>query len=462
MDSINLNKFLEISRTTHRVVGLSNDFMIKGVAIDSRLIQPGDMFIAIPGERFDGHDFATDVIEAGASVVVASDEAKVQALENRSPIIYVADSVRFLMEFAGWYRLNFRIPVYALTGSTGKTTTKEMLATSLQTTFQVARTQKNMNNFIGVPLTLLQISDTTDIAVVELGTNQPGEIAALTEIVQPTHAAITNIGSGHIGFFGSREAIYREKKALFDGMKEGTRIFLNMDDTFLAGYRNERVVTRTCGLRTGNYYQGEFLGMDEQGHVRFRINHGHEICLKIPGKHQLMNALLAGSMALDAGLSPETMKTGLESVLAPDKRMDIVYHDGVMIINDTYNSNPESLHAAIDYLCDLPLKDDGRKIVVLGDMLELGEKSEEEHRQIGRYLASKDIYAVLCMGNYSRFICEEFKKYRNSSTKSFFFSGHSETARKLSGMLTKNDLVLLKGSRGMTMEKILTLLEIRG
>ncbi len=462
MESVRLNKFLEISGTAHKVVGLSHDFMITNISIDSRVIRSGDLFIAIPGDRYDGHDFAADALNAGASLLVVSNEHKVKMLEARIGIIYVSDTVRFLMEFAGWYRMKFNIPVYAITGSTGKTTTKEMLATVLNATCRVSRTNKNMNNFIGVPLTLLQISGETGVAVVELGTNRPGEIAALAHIVQPTHAVITNIGSGHIGFFGSKEAIYEEKKSLFDTMKKGTCIYLNTEDTYLRNYKNSRLVTRTCGLRTGTDYQGEFLGADEQGHVRLRINHSPEIRLKIPGRQQFMNALLAGSMGLDAGISPEEVKAGLESVQAQDKRMAVTYHDGIMIINDTYNSNPESLRAAIDYLCDLPVRDEGKKLLVLGDMLELGEMSEEEHRQIGRYLADKDIQAVLCLGNYSRFIYEELKNPPDTQVESFFYLTHEETAQKLSEMLNSGDIVLLKGSRGIAVEKVLTLFEIRG
>ncbi|MBN2365207.1 MAG: UDP-N-acetylmuramoyl-tripeptide--D-alanyl-D-alanine ligase [Calditrichaeota bacterium] len=462
MKKVALNRFCESCRTVKKLENLPANFEISGISIDTRTLHEGDLYIAIRGERFDGHDFAREALDKGASAVVAAAEKKLKGVKKSAGIIRVSDSVRFLMEFSGWYRAQFSIPVIAITGSTGKTTTKEMLASILGLVFRVIKTQKNMNNFIGVPLTLLQISDTTDVAVVEVGTNHPGEIATLTDIVLPTHAVITNIGSGHIGFFGSKEAIYAEKTTLFERMKFGTRIYINAEDILLEKYSNDDLSIKSCGLRKGLDYEGELLRMDERGRARFRINHGPEIQLQIPGRHQLLNALLAGSIALDMGISPSNVKLGLESVLPQDKRMVVEdYHD-ILLINDAYNSNPESLRAAIDYLCELPRPEGTRKYMILGDMLELGEKSEDEHRQIGHYLKDKPVDAVLCLGQYSRFIYEVIRDDSSAKSVAYFFERHEEAGKKLSELLQKGDILLLKGSRGMAVEKVLPYLETRG
>ncbi len=459
MKKVALNKFCETCRTVQRLENLAADFEIRGISIDSRTIHPGDVYVAIVGDRFDGHDFAAEAVRKGASAIVAADGKKLKGLKKNQGIIRVSDTTLFLMEFGGWYRAQFSIPVIAITGSAGKTTTKELLAGILSRVYRVVKTLHNMNNFIGVPLTLLQISDVTDVAVVELGTNHPGEIGTLTDIILPTHAVITNIGSGHIGFFGSKEAIYIEKTALFERMKNGTRIYINAEDSFLKTYQNEDLSIKMCGLRTELDYQGDFLQMDERGCVRFRINHGPEIQLQIPGRHQLMNALLAGSIALDIGISPSRVKEGLESVTPQDKRMMTEKKNGVLIINDAYNSNPESLRAAIDYLCELPKASGGRRYAMLGDMLELGDRSEQEHREIGHYLAEKPVDGVICLGRFSRFICEVFREDKGDEIPAFFFEQHEQAGKKLSSLLQEGDILLLKGSRGMAIEKIIPYLE---
>lgn len=431
------------------------DGLIRGVSIDSRTVQPGEMFVAIRGERYDGHRFIPAAAEKGAAVVVADQNADQALLKNAPVVLRVADTLSFLMELAGWYRQRFTVPVIAITGSSGKTTTKEMLAAILSRRYRVVKTEGNRNNFIGVPLTLFRMDATTEAAVVELGTNHPGEIARLTDIVRPTHALITNIGSGHIGFFGSRQAIYREKKALFDRMPESGTIYLNIDDPYLEMYRRPGVRVRRIGCLEEADYRGEFTQPEAADGSGLQINGGEIIRLHIPGRHQAANALLAGAVALDMGLSYEMVKEALEALRPVPQRMEIIRRDGILFINDAYNANPESMVAAIDYLCELPLPADGHRYAVLGDMLELGTFSDTAHREIGKYLAGRPLEHVFCYGDESRLIVESIRQADSRRPSADWYRDHASLAADLKARIRSGDAVLIKGSRGMAMEKVL-------
>jgi len=462
MGKMIFKNFLVHSKMVTATFNLPPDFSVQGISTDSRTLQKGEIFIALQGDHFDGHNFLEPAVRRGAAALVISKDQRLSGLTEMIPVIQTPDTLRFLMEYAGWYRSQFDLPVIGLTGSTGKTTSKEMLAVVLNRKYRVLKTQKNLNNFIGVSLTLLQLQKNIEIAIVEMGTNHPGEVSTLTEMVKPTQAAITNIGSGHIGFFGSREAIFKEKKALFDGMLPASKIYLNMEDAFLRNYQRKDVTIHTYGLRENCTYQATLVTVDQRGHVYFQINHGPEIRLAIPGRHQLLNALLAGGIGLDLGISPVEVKEALESVTAIDKRMEVIERQGITIINDAYNSNPESLRAAIDHLLGLSSPKNSRKFLVIGDMLELGEHSEEEHRRIGQYLQDKKIDFVFCLGPYSQHIAKILIQLKNCPIQSQFFNSHEELVRVLNTQLREKDIVLLKGSRGMAMERILDLIEIKG
>jgi len=462
MEHIHIKNFLQQSGTVQKHSVLPDDYCMPAISIDTRTLRKGETYIALRGDRFNGHDFIPDAITKGASAIVYDQAYYGETLSEEVAGFQVRDTLKFLMEYAGWYRSNFKVAVFALTGSTGKTTTKEMLAAVLRIKNQILKTQKNQNNFIGVSLTLLEFKKTTEIAIIELGTNHPGEISALTQIVQPTHAAITNIGSGHIGFFGSKEAIYREKIALFDGLSKDKTIYLNLEDPYLSSYTNNTLKIQTYGLRSSCNYRATYSGMDERGHIRFHINAGPEIKLSIPGKHQLMNAVLAASVALNLGASISDVKRGLESVKAQDKRMELTDRDGVIIVNDAYNSNPESLKAAIDFVDEIPIKSGNKKILVLGDMLELGDQSEAEHRKIGEYLGNRNINVVFCYGSFSNLILEGLNNTASGSIVKELFNTHESLARALKDLIQEGDLILLKGSRGMQMEKVLKYLAKKG
>ena len=417
------------------------------------------MFIALRGERFDAHQFIEDVVRQGARGVVV-DNRWFQANEARARqlpvvVIVVRDTLDFLQQLAAWNRRQFAIPVVALTGTSGKTTTREMIANVLGTQYRTLRNRKNENNQIGVPLTLLHINPNVEAAVVELGTNQPGEIPVLARWTAPTHALVTNVGPGHIGYFGSLDAIYREKTALLDATPSGGMIFLNTDDPLLARYHREGVEIVTVGTQPTNDVWGTIVSVDDQGCVAFQVRDEWQVQLRVPGKHQFYNALMAVAVGEALGIDTEEMREALENFRAPHQRMELITHNGVLFINDAYNANPDSTRAAIDFLTQVRPR--ARKFLVFGDMLELGALEEELHREIGHYIAGTAVNEVLLYGNATR-ATEEGIRQKNATMVVHHFDEHRAIARHLQEVLRPGDVVLIKGSRGMQMEKVLSIL----
>ncbi len=428
-------------------------------SIDSRDFREGKMFIALRGERFDAHQFIEDVVRQGARGVVV-DNRWFQANEARARqlpvvVIVVRDTLDFLQQLAAWNRRQFAIPVVALTGTSGKTTTREMIANVLGTQYRTLRNRKNENNQIGVPLTLLHINPNVEAAVVELGTNQPGEIPVLARWTAPTHALVTNIGPGHIGYFGSLDAIYREKTALLDATPSDGMIFLNTDDPLLARYHREGVEIVTVGTQPTNDVWGTIVSVDNQGCVAFRVRDEWQVQLRVPGKHQFYNALMAIAVGEALGIDTEEMREALGNFRAPHQRMELITHKGVFFINDAYNANPDSTRAAIDFLTQV--RPQARKFLVFGDMLELGALEEELHREIGHYIAGTAVNEVLLYGNATR-ATEEGILQKNATMAVHHFDEHRAIARHLKEVLRPGDVVLIKGSRGMQMEKVLSIL----
>ena len=428
-------------------------------SIDSRDFREGKMFIALRGERFDAHQFIEDVVRQGARGVVVDNRwfqaNKARARQLPVVVIVVRDTLDFLQQLAAWNRRQFAIPVVALTGTSGKTTTREMIANVLGTQYRTLRNRKNENNQIGVPLTLLHINPNVEAAVVELGTNQPGEIPVLARWTAPTHALVTNIGPGHIGYFGSLDAIYREKTALLDATPSGGMIFLNTDDPLLARYHREGVEIVTVGTQPTNDVWGTIVSVDDQGCVAFRVRDEWQVQLRVPGKHQFYNALMAVAVGEALGIDTEEMREALENFRAPHQRMELITHNGVLFINDAYNANPDSTRAAIDFLTQV--RPQARKFLVFGDMLELGALEEELHREIGHYIAGTAVNEVLLYGNATR-ATEEGIRQKNATMVVHHFDEHRAIARHLQEVLRPGDVVLIKGSRGMQMEKVLSIL----
>lgn len=428
------------------------------LSIDSRTIEPGELFLALRGENHDGHDYVSRVLEKKPSAIVVEkkwfDRNKTLRGKAGPPIIVVKDTLDFLQQLGAWHRSQFAIQVVGLTGSNGKTTTREMIAAVLERRFKVFRSRGNKNNHIGLPLMLLQIDDETEIAVIEMGTNHPGEIALLTELTQPTAGVITNVGKGHLGFFGSVEEIYREKTALFDYLGESSPIFINMEDRLLRNYPHAERMAVEVGYSKKYPVWGRIEFLDRLGRVRFNLNGAVSVALQVPGTHQVGNALLAAAVGITFGIGEEEIRKALENFSPADKRMEIFEKNKIVFINDAYNANPDSMRAAVTYLSTL--RDGiGKRILVLGDMLELGEYAKIEHHRLGEFIASKPIEYVFLYGPESLVIQEVIERSDRGRKRAFWYQTHKEIAAHLKEILAPRDFVLIKGSRGMAMEKVI-------
>lgn len=434
------------------------EHQINAVVIDSRKVAEGDVFIAIRGERLDGHQFIPDAIQGGAVVIVVDqkwfDERKNDNLNGN--FLVVSDTLLALQEFAKRYRRKFAIPIVALTGSVGKTTTKEMMAEILSRKYCVHKNEGNLNNHYGVPLTLFQLSEKHEIAIIEMGANHFDEIKRLAEITEPTHAIITAVGRAHLEFFGSVEGVARAKLELFEAIKDRGVVFVNADDPMIQ--KKMPVVKKkiSYGFENEADIKGEILGTDELGFITFRLK-GQRIRLKTAGLHQAKNALAAAVVGLEFGVPLSDIKKSLEAYQPYSKRMEILEINGIRIINDCYNSNPDSAAAALQVL--IGMKAEARKIAVLADMLELGESSESEHRKIGELASQLRVDALFGFGPMTRFTIVAAKHSLKDRTK--HFKKKEELSRFLNNFLEKGDIVLIKGSRGMAMEEVTAAIKIR-
>lgn len=426
---------------------------VAGFSIDSRSIQPNEVFVAIKGDRFDGHQFVPQVTENAEQICVVSEQWIEQQSNLDGNFIIVDDTLKALQEISHHYRMKFDIPVVALTGSNGKTTTKEMVASVSEERYRVHKNKGNLNNHIGVPLSLLDLEATHTLAVIEMGTNHFGEIARLAEIAAPTHGLITNVGPAHLEFFGSLKGVSKAKRELWDYLeKNGQTAFVNVDDPNLRENipAVEKIVT--FGFEHPAQVRGIFTGMNEEGKPGFQVSNMN-INLGIAGMHNIYNALAAVAVGLEFDLNMNQVKTALEQFLPSAKRMEIVRKEGLVIINDCYNSNPESARKALQTLSQMDTK--GQRIAVLADMLELGEWAEREHRAIGEFVVSMhNINHLLTFGPLSEMTAKA--AFQSGLKCAMHFNDKDSLLEQLNEIMGNNDLVLIKGSRGMEMEYITT------
>ena len=437
---------------------------LAGVSIDSRTTQAGDLFIAIRGEKFDAHDFITRAIGSGAAMVMVdrkwADSNGTMLVSIAVPRLVVEDTIVALGELAAFYRAKFRIPILAVAGSNGKTTTKNMITAVLATKYNVLSTEGNLNNHIGVPQTLFRLSENHEVGVVEIGTNHFGELEYLCRLLAPTHGLVTNIGREHLEFFRSLEGVAKAEGELLDYLRKnkGT-FFLNKDDAYLAkrakGTRGLKMVS--FGFRTGESdVRGKFLGSDEFGSGRMtfrqRGKKESEAQLSVPGEHNARNALAAAAVGSAMRVPAKNIVKALSEFSAAGKRSEIVRLNGVTVLNDSYNANPDSVLEALKTL--RMIKSAKRRIVVLGDMLELGKASEKEHRRIGKAMTQHRVDLLFTFGEYSRLANESAAlKVKNH------FDNKLALAEQLANLLASGDAVLVKGSRGMKMEEVVNHLQ---
>lgn len=425
---------------------------LRGVSIDSRTLRPGEAFVAIRGHRLDGHDFCADALGKGAGALVVTDLAAVPP-SRAEPVILVDDTTLALQRLARFHRARFELPVVAITGSNGKTTTKELTAAVLSVRFRVLKSEGSLNNQWGVPLTLLRLAPEHEALVIEIGMSALGEIAALAAIAQPTIGVLTNIGPVHLEFLGSLEAVQKAKGELVRAIGPEGTVVLNADDPLVLALAKEargRVVT--FGFEASAHVRARGVARDESA-LAFTLVIGVSsapVSLPLAGRHNVSNALAAAAVGSLVGMAPREIAEGLGRARPALHRLTWIDARGVRILDDCYNANPSSVAAALETLVEEP---GGRAIAVLGDMLELGEAAEAAHLEVGRLAARLGVERLYGFGPLSR------------STVSGARAAGLLTAHAVSDLETlieeirrdvqPGDRILIKGSRGMKMERLL-------
>ena len=419
---------------------------VTSVTIDSRTACPGALYVPILGERFDGHAFIDAARQNGALLALSDRD-----LPGDAPYILVRDTLTALQNLARHYREKFDIPVIGVTGSVGKTSTKEMLVGVLGRRYRVLGTHGSQNNQTGVPLTLFRLEKEHEVAVVEMGTNHFGEIETLAKIAEPTVCLFTNIGVAHIEFFGSREGILRGKTDMLAGMREGGAVIVNGDDDMLVRVPGAfRFGTdAACDLRADEIADEGLHGMTFTAHYREQAVRMH---VPAPGRHAVMNALAAAAVGLQLGMPLSELALGVAAYEAPAGRMCVRKSDRFTVLDDCYNANPTSAMASIDVLS----KVDGRRVCILGDMLELGDQSAEYHEVTGRYAARHGIDLVLCVGPMSEHTF--LGAHAEHPRRARYFEAQDSLLDILPVLVRDGDTILVKASRGMHLEKTVDML----
>jgi UDP-N-acetylmuramoyl-tripeptide--D-alanyl-D-alanine ligase len=433
-----------------------------GYSIDSRSITSGQLFFAIHGPRFDGHDFVAQALERGAAgAVVGQAYAGKVERERRTSLLAVPDPTRALQDLARAVRREWGRRVVAVTGSVGKTTTKELLATILARRFSVLKSPGNLNNYYGLPLTLLDLKVEHEIAVLELAMSAPGEIALLSQIAEPQVGVVTNVAPVHLQFFDSVDSIARAKRELIENLISPATAVLNHDDErvrrFAEGFSGQVV---TYGFEDGAQIRAIDIRSDARG-SRFRVktrNFDHAFQLPLPGRHNVQNALAAIAAASLFDISPESIAEGLAEPPTLHQRSEILtLPGGITVLNDCYNSNPLAMERMLETLAAWPSAT--RRIVVAGEMLELGTLSPEWHRNVGRLCAETGVDYLLAVQGDARYFVEGAVESGLAASSAKFFQTPDEAAECCRGILQPGDAVLVKGSRGVHLEKVIELLE---
>src|SRR5437773_124888 len=432
--------------------------VINKVSTDSRTIKPGELFVALRGENFEGHVFIEAGAKAGATGALV-DLNWAGNVPNNFVLLRATDTLQAYQKLAGNYRKSLALHVIAITGSNGKTSTKDFTAAVLGRRLRVTKTEGNFNNHVGLPRTILEATSQDQVAVWEIGMNHPGEVAALAKLAAPDVAIITNIGVAHIEFMGSRERIAEEKGALAEAVGAHGTVILNADDPFtrsIAARARGKVIL--AGTTAGNILAGE-ISQSGTG-TDFTILEGAHRCraqLPVPGLHMVQNALLAVATGRAFGLSLEDCAAGLIAAPLTKARLQIKDLGGVQFLDDSYNANPDSMKAALRTLVELDA--DGKRIAVLGEMHELGDESERGHREVGETAAALNIDQLIAVGDAATAIAEGAR--HAGLQKTTVVNSTSEAAELLNEIAAPGDLILIKGSRASRTEEVIEHFAVR-
>ena len=438
-----------------------NDAIPK-ITTDTRKIEAGDLFIALRGENFDGAEFAADALQKGASAVLVTaplSKSVEKALKNvKGAVLTVSDTLAAYQAIAHAWRMKFDVPVVAITGSNGKTTTKDLTAAVLSARGTVCRTAANYNNEVGLPLTLLGMTGGDVAAVVEIGMRGLGQIAALAPVAAPSIGIVTNVCEVHMELLGSIENIAKAKAELVQAIPAGGTVILNADDARVVAMRSlaaDGVRVLTYGIGADADVRAEALRLTSDG-SQFMVTWNkerHDYSIPLAGRHNVSNALAALAAGFVLGYTPQEMQTGLQRLAVTKMRYEVHEVGTWTFINDAYNASPSSMAAAVETTANLY---EGRKIAVLGDMLELGDAAEEAHRRIGRRVAELGFAALVTYGPQSRWMHTAAEAA--GCPVCCYVETHEAAAKHLRTLLRDGDTVLFKGSRGMKMEAVIALL----
>lgn len=464
MDGITIREFAAALEATVVPADACMDGMFTGAAVtDNREAGPGDVFFAFIGEKNDAHRFVGAAFEQGAAGAVVSKLP--EHIPDGKFCLLVDDTQKAYGRLASLVRSRYAIPVTAVTGSVGKTTMKDMIASVLAAKLHVLKTEGNLNNHIGLPKTLLRLDNSIEAAVIEMGMNHAGEISYLTGIGRPTMAVITNIGDAHIGNLGSRENIFRAKCEIFEGLQPGGTAFLNGDDVLLRRLRDMPEVTRGARvILAGEGADCDYRACDiaeSAEEIRFTILRGDSVpkpgtCFAVtvpkPGRHMIYPALIAAAVADTLGLSDEEIRAGIAAYSPTKMRMEIHRCAGnITVYNDTYNANPQSVMAGLSVLAAAAAENRAAGIAVLGDMLELGTEEQRLHEEVGRYAASLGLDLLVTVGEASRHTAAAASA---AGLKTICCGSKEEAMKALEPVIRENSVYLCKASRGMALEEI--------
>lgn len=426
------------------------------VSIDTRTIRKGAVYFAIKGEKFDGHKFVEDAYKKGANVVVINKSKLEKFKKLNRPFIAVNDTTKAYGHLANILRKKYGWKIISITGSNGKTTTKEFLATLLKEKYNVVKSEANNNNHIGVPLTIFSASKDTDFIIIEHGTNHFGEIKYTADIAQPDFALITNIGESHIEFLKDIDGVFKEKEELFKStLNAGGKLFVNVDDPVLYHYYGNFENAVRYGFNRNYEVRGKVESVSDEGNLKVKINFKNKefsATLPVPGFSNAQNFIASAAVALNLGMNKNEILSGAAKLKTVEGRLTIIKQSNRVVINDSYNSSPNSVKAALELLSEI--KTYNRKAAILGDIFELGGKAKMIHQRLVLYIVESNIQEIYTIGSNMKYLNKELKNR-------FLIKKHFESSDDLMKFIMNDgfeeSVVLVKGSRGMKMEQYVEL-----
>ena len=438
-------KVYEIVEATRGILVSGNkDDEINFFSQDSRQMTNGGMYIPLKGERFDGHNFIESAFQTGAQAIISEKDVN---YEDKI-VIKVKDTHQALKDMASYLRNHRPVKVVGVTGSVGKTSTRDMVYSVVKQKYKTLKTEENYNNEIGLPLTILRYHD-EEVLVLEMGMNHLQEMSRLSMIARPDIACITNVGTAHIGELGSRENILKAKLEIINGMKEGSTLIINQDNDMLQTVELPHLNVVRVGKGKEASIQASHIVLEETK-SSFEVEYqGKKEIIEVPvqGEHNISNALIAIAVGIELNISLEDIKKGIQEFKLTKNRMDILEKNHKTVIDGTYNASVDSMKSSIDVLANYKK----RKVAILADMLELGDYSQQLHEEVGSYVASKGIDILVCVGKEAKYI---YQKARESMKDVYYFESNQEVIARLDELLKEDDVILVKGSHSMNLKEV--------